>query len=244
MSILIYINHLPDGLKSICKIFADDTSLYSKINDLDTSNISIYNSLVKISRWAYQWKISLKPDIKKQAAEVYFSPRRGKSLPQPIIFNNNNVLTSPCQKQLCLVSDSKLSFNEHVNQKINKCNRILGLMKRLSLTLSRKQLLTIYKTFVGSHLYYADIIYDIPFNDVCNDKLEKDKYSPALLITGAIKGTSQERLCKELGLESLCDRRCYRKLVFFYKIVKGLAPSYLQSYLLPDNEKHTILGQV
>ena len=105
-------------------------------------------------------------------------------------------------------------------------------------------MLTIYKTFVGSHLYYADIIYDIPFNDVCNDKLEKDKYSPALLITGAIKGTSRERLCKELGLESLCDRRCYRKLVFFYKTVKGLAPSYLQSYLLPDNEKITILGQV
>ena len=26
---LIYINDLPDGLKSICKIFADDTSLYS-----------------------------------------------------------------------------------------------------------------------------------------------------------------------------------------------------------------------
>ena len=91
LSILIYINHLPDGLKSISKIFADDTLLSSKINDLDTSNISICNSLVKISRWAYQWKISLKPDIKKQATEVYFSPRRAKPLPQPIIFNNNNV---------------------------------------------------------------------------------------------------------------------------------------------------------
>ena len=57
------------------------------------------------------------------------------------------------------------------------------------------------------------------------------------IITGAIKGFSGERVYKELGLESLCDRRWYRKLVFFYKIVKGLAPSYLQSYLLPDNER-------
>ena len=46
-----------------------------------------------------------------------------------------------------------------------------------------------------------------------------------------------ERLYKELGLESLCDRRWYCKLVFFYKIVKVLGPSYLQSYLLPDNER-------
>ena len=59
----------------------------------------------------------------------------------------------------------------------------------------------------------------------------------ARIITGAIKDTSRERLYKELGLESLCDRRWYRKLVFFYKIVKGLASSYLQSYLLPDNER-------
>ena len=69
---LIYINDLPDGLKSIRKVFADDTSLYSKINDIDTSNIDINNDLVKISRWAYQWKMLFDPDINKQAAKVYF----------------------------------------------------------------------------------------------------------------------------------------------------------------------------
>ena len=46
----IYINDLPDGLKSICKIFADNASLYSKINDIDTSNTDINNDLVKIRR--------------------------------------------------------------------------------------------------------------------------------------------------------------------------------------------------
>ena len=43
-------------------------------------------------------------------------------------------------------------------------------MKRLSLTLSRKQLLTIYKTFVRSHLEYADMIYDKPFNNAFKEK--------------------------------------------------------------------------
>ena len=60
----------------------------------------------------------------------------------------------------------------------------------------------------------------------------KIQYSTAIIITGTIKCTSRERLYKELGLEFPCDRRWHRKLVFFYKIVKGLAPSYLQSYLL------------
>ena len=47
---LIYINDLPNSLKSICKIFADDTSLFSKIKDTDTTNIDINNGLVKTRR--------------------------------------------------------------------------------------------------------------------------------------------------------------------------------------------------
>ena len=98
-------------------------------------------------------------------------------------------------------------------------------------------MLTIYKTFVRSHLDYADIIYDKSFNGTFKENLQKLQYSAALIITGAIKGTSQERLYKELALESFCDRRWYRKLILFHKILKGLAHSYLQSYLLPDNKR-------
>ena len=38
-------------------------------------------------------------------------------------------------------------------------------MKKLSLILSRKSLLTIYKSFVRANLDYTDIIYDKPFNE-------------------------------------------------------------------------------
>ena len=43
-------------------------------------------------------------------------------------------------------------------------------------------------------------------------------------ITGAIQGTSRERLYRELGLESLSGRCWFRKLTVFYKIVKDLSP--------------------
>ena len=45
-------------------------------------------------------------------------------------------------------------------------------------------------------------------------------YKTLSIITGAIKSTSWDCLYEKLGL---CDRRCYRKLVLLYKIVKGLA---------------------
>ena len=122
------------------------------------------------------------PDINKQATEAYFSQMRETFLSQLIIFNSNNVLTSPNQKHLGLALDSKLSFIEHITQKIKKCNRMIGLMKRVSLILSRKKLLTIYKTLVRSHPGYVNAIYDKPFNNSFKEKLEKVQYSAAVII--------------------------------------------------------------
>ena len=142
------------------------------------------------------------------------------------------------QKHLGLVLDSKLNFNEHIESKITKCNKIIGLMKKLSQFLSRKSLLTIYKSFVRSILDYADIIYDKPLNESFKKKIELAQYNAALIITGAIKGTFRDKIYQEMGLESLADRRWSWKLIFFHKIILGLQPSYLQNYLTPyDNER-------
>ena len=40
---LTYINDLPNGLKSLCNVFVDGTSLFLKIRDIDTSNVDISN---------------------------------------------------------------------------------------------------------------------------------------------------------------------------------------------------------
>ena len=75
---LIYINGLPVGLTSMCKIFADDTSLFSEVNDKSNSNTQLNTDLAKISKWVFQWKMSFNPDPNKQAIEVCFSNKRGK----------------------------------------------------------------------------------------------------------------------------------------------------------------------
>ena len=54
---LIYTNDLPDGINSLCKIFADNTSLFSKVYDIHKSPSQFNNDLEKISYWAYEWKM-------------------------------------------------------------------------------------------------------------------------------------------------------------------------------------------
>ena len=49
--------------------------------------------------------------------------------------------------------------------------------------------------------------------------------------TGAIQGTSRDKLYQEQGLESLSDSRWYRKLAFFNKIINNISQAYLTAYL-------------
>ena len=50
------------------------------------------------------------------------------------------------------------------------------------------------------------IIYDQPQNDSFCKKLESLQYKTALAITGAIQGTSRDKIYQELGLETLKSR--------------------------------------
>ena len=57
LSFLNFINDVPDGITSLCKIFADDTSLFSNVYAMDISVKELYADLEKISKWAFQWSI-------------------------------------------------------------------------------------------------------------------------------------------------------------------------------------------
>ena len=55
---LIYVNDLSDNLLSTVKLFADDTSLFSVVNDGNISANKLNKDLQKISEWAYERKMS------------------------------------------------------------------------------------------------------------------------------------------------------------------------------------------
>ena len=78
-------------------------------------------------------------------------------------------------------------------------NKIKGIIRRLSVCLPRKVLLTIYKSFVRPHLNYSDILYDKLANLNSESKIEKVQYKACVAITRAIQGPSRKQLYDELG---------------------------------------------
>ena len=72
-----------------------------------------------------------------------------------------------------------------------------------------------------------------------HEKIESIQYNACLALTGAMRGTSKEKIYQELGLESLQIRRWYRKLCLFYKIYKNQSPSYLYNIIPTTNTHYT-----
>ena len=100
----------------------------------------------------------------------------------------------------------------------------------------RKSLITIYKSFLRPLVDYGDIIYDQPNNESFCEKLESIQYKAALAITGAIQGTSRDKIYAELGSESLKARRWYKRLSCMFKIMNKQAPNYLINLIPKCNQ--------
>ena len=175
----------------------------------------------------------LNPDPSKQAQEVIFSRKINKVHHLPLLFNNSTIQQISSQKHLGINLDEELTFKHHINEKINKANKGIGIIRKLNIILPRSALLTIYRSFVRPHLDYGDVIYDQPENESFSSRIESVQYNASLAITGAIRGTSQEKLYQESGLESLRSRRWLRRMRYFYKLIKTLKPLYLFNLIPP-----------
>ena len=182
------------------------------------------------------------PDASKQAQDIVFSRKVNASNHETVYLNNVPVIRENVQKYLGLFLNSKLSFFDHINEKIKKATKGVNVIRKMNLLLPRSSLLTIYKSFVRPHLDYGDVIYNQPNNSRFSDKIESVQYNSALAINGPIRGTSKEKLYQELGIESLKDRRWLTRMSYLYKIISTKLPPYLYELIPPLQRPHRYPG--
>ena len=186
------------GLKCNFKLFADDTSLFTVVEDSNTAASDMNYDLDLISQWAQPWRMSFNPDPQKQAVELTFSKKKIEIDHPVILFNDIPVKKVNQHKYLGIILDSKLSFSAHINSAISKARKGIGLLKYLSKYQPRHTLNELYKLYVRPHPDYGDVIYHISAK-VCEfsqnqvlpnlmEKLESVQYSAALAVTGTWRG--------------------------------------------------------
>ena len=132
--------------------------LFSVVNNPAITANELNHDLKVISQWAYQWKMNFCPDLHKQATELLFSCKKNSPNHPSLFFNESIVPKVKEQKHLGLKLDSKLSFERHVNEKIIKAIKGIGIIKYLSKFLPIKTLDQMHKALDRSHLDYCDTI--------------------------------------------------------------------------------------
>ena len=67
---LIYINDLTENLSCSVKIFADDTSLFTIVQDPNSADSDLNHDLDLIRLWACKWRMSFNPDPKEASCGI------------------------------------------------------------------------------------------------------------------------------------------------------------------------------
>ena len=206
------------------------------MNDANKSFQNLSNDLCVISNWAYQWKLSFNPDRSKQAQEVIFSRKTSIQSHPVLTFDSSPVTKTTHHKHQGLILDEKLNFKEHLKEKMSKAYKGIAALRKLQNIIPRNSLLTIYKSFIRPHLDYGDIIYQS--GSFCQ-KIESIQYQAALARTGAIYGSSQTKLYKALGIESMKLRQWLRLLCYFFKIQSSGLPQYLNDLIPKPSPRYS-----
>ena len=223
---IIFINDLPDSVQNITRLFADDAT-----NSLASVNISAYQPVIQsdidqILVWGDKWSTT----YSETKTEYMLFSRRDQPSILNLTMNNNPLNVVAEHKHLGLLMNYNGTWHNHISSIIDKANKRLGFLKKLKYTFCRSTLTKLYVTYVRSILEYGDVVWDNLTLELEN-KIETVQIDAMRCITGLTISTSKARLYAESGIMPLNKRRKLHRLIMFYKILNGLAPSYLSSLL-------------
>ena len=108
---VIYINDLPDLLQSECYMFADYTKVYREIKSVD-DNTKLQEDMNELENWSNRWLLRFHPD----KCNVLTAGRRNAPKYEYKLCNTKLKYTNK-EKDIGVVVDDQLNFEEHMNEK-------------------------------------------------------------------------------------------------------------------------------
>jgi hypothetical protein len=151
---VIYINDLPDALSSRAYLFADDTKIFRKI-DVPEDEELLQRDLNQLTRWSDTWLLKFHPQ-KCKVLEITMSHDKRK---HDYTLDDISLEHTDMEKDIGVIVDSKLSFSQHMAEKINSANRVVGVIRRSFTHLNDQVFLKLYKALVRPILEYANVVW-------------------------------------------------------------------------------------
>lgn len=230
---IMYINDLEWNIESNTYLFADDTKIYRHILTEMDHNI-LQKDIATLECWSNSWQLKIHP------AKCKFM-NVGKNRDDEYVYrvkdgaNMSAMERVESEKDLGVTFDDRLSFGVHIVEKVNKANRMLGLIRRSFYFLDEQSLVILYKAMVRPHLEFSQSVWS-PHLLKFVDMIERVQRRATRLLPGLRALPYEERLLK-LKLPSMAYRRLRGDLIECYKITKNLYDPRVSEGILTKAEE-------
>ena len=208
---IIYINDIPEVVVSDIYLFADDTKILQLITKEEDS-ISLQHDLENLKLWSDKWLLKFNSDKCHILTLGKF-----ENIKHTHHYSMDGVELEhvSVEKDLGVLIDEELIFEEHIMEKVKKANAIVGLIRRSFSYLDGRLFKKLFTTFVRPHLEYCAVVWNPHFKKHIKI-IENVQVRATKLIDGFNKLNYTERL-QRLGLPTLIYRRARGDMIELYK---------------------------
>ncbi|KAK3099864.1 hypothetical protein FSP39_010887 [Pinctada imbricata] len=210
---VLFINDLPNTVKSDTYLFADDTKIFKIITTPEDSN-TLQEDLNTLNTWSDNWLLRFHPE---KCKVMYIGKKSDR---EPQYYLKDTVLQqAEDEKDIGVIIDRNLSFDKHISEKVNKANSMFALLRRTFRYMDCKTFVPLYKTLVRTHLDFASSVW-APYKQKHIEQIEAVQRRATKQLPGMKELSYPERL-RKLKLPTLSYRRIRGDMIEVFKILTG-----------------------
>lgn len=235
----IYVNDLLSVPKCcLSASYVDDCKLYLSFSpaELPTSILALNEDLTRISQWCCKNSLLINPDKTKVLAVEL--PQLLKKLSSfSITLFDKEITPVPVVKDLGVLLDTHLSYNQHITEIASKCLFKLYQINRIKHLLDRKTLLLVINSFVFSKLQYCSTVWSNTSSSNI-DKLQKVQNFAGRIILGLRKYDHISDGLRSLKWLPIREKLILNDATMMHKCINKLVPDYLADMFKSRSQVH------
>ena len=209
---VIYINDLPENIKSHIFLFADDCKFFRQIISTEDTDI-MQKDLTTLHEWSKKWLLTFHPD---KCVNLRISLKKEPGT-HTYTLGNDELKNVDEVKDLGVLVDTKLKFQKQTSVKVNKANQMWGVVKRAFKHMNPDIFKKLFCSHVRPHVEYA-IQFWSPYLRKNINQVEQVQRRATKCIPGFKNLSYKERLMK-LDLPTLSYRRLRGSMIEVFKII-------------------------
>ena len=211
----IYVNDLIDGIDSHINLFADDTKLMRRVQNIDDCKM-LQKDIERINEWSKTWNMEF--NVKKCKVMEFGKSKRRVHYEYKL--GEETLEKTKEEVDLGVTITEKLTSDKHID-KITR--ELMNMLKRIKIAFSymdMDMMRTLISSLIRPRMEYAAVVWS-PHTKKNIRKLERVQRAATKMVP-ELSGMSYEERLKKMELPTLEKRRERGDLINVYRMVNGL----------------------